>query len=132
MEAVRVLHQAVPGDMNVSVKLLDNEAFYGYRVRRTVNGKLYQEYFSLKKEGKRLGPRLRKQVELGALVLLPVEVGRERPRRGLAQQRVGDDGADAQLPHPLHQLAATQLLAQKCVDEILFSCVHGKSPLLPR
>ena len=35
---------------NVSVKLLDNEAFYGYRVRRTVNGKLYQEYFSLKQE----------------------------------------------------------------------------------
>lgn len=50
----------------MSVKLLDNEAFYGYRVRRTVNGKLYQEYFSLKKEGKRIGPRLRKQVELSA------------------------------------------------------------------
>lgn len=38
----------------MSVKLIDNEAFYGYRVRRTVNGKLYQEYFSLKKDGKRL------------------------------------------------------------------------------
>ncbi|MEH6559021.1 MAG: hypothetical protein V7459_10295 [Oceanicoccus sp.] len=50
----------------MSVKLLDNEAFYGYRVRRTVNGKLYQEYFSLKKGGKRMGPRLRKQVELEA------------------------------------------------------------------
>jgi len=52
----------------MSVKLLDNEAFYGYRVRRTVNGKLYQEYFSLKKGGKRIGPRLRKQVELEANV----------------------------------------------------------------
>lgn len=51
----------------MSVKLLDNEAFYGYRVRRTVNGKLYQEYFSLKKNGKRMGPRLRKQVEAEAL-----------------------------------------------------------------
>ncbi len=50
----------------MSVKLLDNEAFYGYRVRRTVNGKLYQEYFSLKKAGKRMGPRLRKAVELEA------------------------------------------------------------------
>jgi hypothetical protein len=50
----------------VSVKLLDNDAFYGYRVRRTVNGKLYQEYFSLKKDGKRLGPRQRKQVEAHA------------------------------------------------------------------
>ncbi len=47
----------------MSVKLLDNEAFYGFRVRRTVNGKLYQEYYSLKKNGKRMGPRLQKQVE---------------------------------------------------------------------
>ena len=47
----------------MSVKLLDNEAFYGYRVRRTVNGKLYQEYFSLKKGGKRVGAKLRKDVE---------------------------------------------------------------------
>lgn len=51
----------------MSVKLLDNEAFYGYRVRRTVNGKLYQEYFSLKKDGKPMGPRLRKQVEMAAI-----------------------------------------------------------------
>ena len=50
----------------MSVKLLDNDAFYGYRVRRTVNGKLYQEYFSLKKDGKRMGPRQRKQVEAKA------------------------------------------------------------------
>ena len=51
----------------MSVKLLDNKAFYGYRVRRTVNSKLYQEYFSLKKEGKRIGPRLIKKVEQEAL-----------------------------------------------------------------
>jgi len=50
----------------VSVKLLDNDAFYGFRVRRTVNGKLYQEYFSLKKDGKRMGPRQRKAVEAQA------------------------------------------------------------------
>lgn len=50
----------------MSVKLLDNEAFYGYRVRRTINGQLYQEYFSLKKNGKRMGPKLRKQVEAQA------------------------------------------------------------------
>ena len=51
----------------MSVKLLDNDAFYGYRVRRTVNGKLFQEYFSLKKAGKRMGPRLQKQVEREAI-----------------------------------------------------------------
>lgn len=36
----------------MSVKILDNEAFYGYRVRRTVDAKLFQEYFSLKQGGK--------------------------------------------------------------------------------
>ena len=52
----------------MSVNLLDNDAFYGYRVRRTVNGKLYQEYFSLKKDGKKMGPRLQKQVERDAIL----------------------------------------------------------------
>ena len=47
----------------MSVKLIDNEAFYGFRVRRTVNGRLYQEYMSLKKSGKRLGPRQTRSVE---------------------------------------------------------------------
>lgn len=51
----------------MSVKLLDNDAFYGYRVRRTVNSKLYQEYFSLKRNGKRMGPRLKRKVELEAI-----------------------------------------------------------------
>jgi len=38
----------------MSVKLIDNAAFYGYRTRRTVAGKLYQEYFPLKPNGKKL------------------------------------------------------------------------------
>jgi hypothetical protein len=46
---------------------LDNTAFYGYRVRRTVNGKQYQEYFSLKEGGERLQGRARKLVEQAAL-----------------------------------------------------------------
>ena len=41
----------------MSVELLDNPRFYGYRVRRQINGKTYQEYFSLKHNSKRLrGP----------------------------------------------------------------------------
>jgi hypothetical protein len=51
----------------VSVKLIDNEAFYGYRVRRTVNGKLYQEYFSLKQEGERVLGRNKKLIEQAAM-----------------------------------------------------------------
>jgi len=50
----------------LSVKLIDNDAFYGYRVRRTVDGELFQEYYSLKQGGKRMGPKLRKQVEAEA------------------------------------------------------------------
>ena len=38
----------------MSVKLLDNSAFYGFRVRRTIEGKVFQEYFSLKANGERL------------------------------------------------------------------------------
>tara|TARA_R110001592_G_scaffold50697_2_gene156669 strand:+ start:6451 stop:6927 length:477 start_codon:yes stop_codon:yes gene_type:complete len=51
----------------VSVKLLDNKAFYGYRVRRTVAGKLYQEYFSLKTGGSRLEGKKKKDIEKEAL-----------------------------------------------------------------
>ncbi len=51
----------------LSVKLLDNEAFFGFRVRRTVSGKVFQEYFSLKLDGVRLQGRPRKQVEQQAL-----------------------------------------------------------------
>lgn len=51
----------------MSVKLLDNAAFYGYRVRRTVNGKQFQEYFSLKQDGERLQGRAKKMIETTAL-----------------------------------------------------------------
>ena len=51
----------------MSVKLLDNKAFYGYRVRRTVAGELYQEHFSLKKDGKRLEGRPAKAIEKEAI-----------------------------------------------------------------
>lgn len=51
----------------MSVKLLDNAAFYGYRVRRSVNGKLYQEYFSLKSNGERVDARRRREIEKQAI-----------------------------------------------------------------
>ena len=51
----------------MSVKLRDNKAFHGYRVRRTVAGKLYQEYFSLKTGGARLEGKQKNDVEKEAL-----------------------------------------------------------------
>lgn len=38
----------------MSVELLDTTRFHGYRVRRQIAGKTYQEYFSLKENGKRI------------------------------------------------------------------------------
>jgi len=38
----------------MSVELLDTTRFHGFRVRRQIAGKTYQEYFSLKKDGKRM------------------------------------------------------------------------------
>lgn len=47
----------------MGVKLLDNEAFYGYRVRRTVDAKLFQEYFSLKQSGKRINGATKNKIK---------------------------------------------------------------------
>jgi hypothetical protein len=38
----------------MSVELLDTPRFHGFRVRRQIGGKTYQEYFSLKENGKRI------------------------------------------------------------------------------
>jgi hypothetical protein len=38
----------------MTVELLDTPRFHGFRVRRQIAGKTYQEYFPLKEDGKRL------------------------------------------------------------------------------
>lgn len=47
----------------MSVELLDTTRFHGFRVRRQIAGKTYQEYFSLKKDGKRLRGAARAEVK---------------------------------------------------------------------
>lgn len=47
----------------MSVELLDNPRFHGFRVRRQIEGKTYQEYFSLKENGKRLRGARRAEVK---------------------------------------------------------------------
>lgn len=47
----------------MSVELLDTPRFFGYRVRRQILGKTYQEYFSLKDQGKRLRGERRARVK---------------------------------------------------------------------
>ena len=50
----------------MSVELLDTTRFHGFRVRRQIAGKTYQEYFSLKSGGKRLRGADRAQVKAKA------------------------------------------------------------------
>ncbi len=50
----------------MSVELLDTPRFFGYRVRRQILGKTYQEYFSLKDNGKRLRGERRAQIKTEA------------------------------------------------------------------
>lgn len=124
----------------MSVKLLDNEAFYGFRVRRTVNGKLYQEYFSLKKVGKRVGPRLIKEIESEALardIALAEEQGR------IKKQLKGDrcfnqDGTVKGISYllkteksgtvtPIFQIGVASQLENKIVCTSYSLNAHGKN-----
>lgn len=50
----------------MSVELLDTPRFFGYRVRRQIQGKTYQEYFSLKDNGKRVRGEQRARVKARA------------------------------------------------------------------
>lgn len=122
----------------MSVKLLDNEAFYGYRVRRTVNGKLYQEYFSLKQNGDRLQGRNRKQIEQAALAR-DAELAQlqDKTREKLKSDRCfNDDGSVRGISYlmkteksgavtPIFQLGIASELEQKIVCTSFSLNAHG-------
>lgn len=50
----------------MSVELLDTTRFHGFRVRRQIAGKTFQEYFSLKANGKRIRGAERAKVKAKA------------------------------------------------------------------
>jgi len=122
----------------VSVKLLDNEAFYGYRVRRTVSGQLYQEYFSLKQNGNRLQGRSKKQVEQAALAR-DAELAQlqDKTREKLKGDRCfNDDGSVRGISYlmkteksgavtPIFQLGIASELEQKIVCTSFSLNAHG-------
>ena len=76
----------------MSVELLNTPRFYGFRVRRQIDGRTYQEYFSLKAEGKRIrGPeraeiKVRAQARDQELMRL-----QQKTREGLARRRAVDE-----------------------------------------
>ncbi|MFW6094109.1 MAG: hypothetical protein ACODAC_09065 [Pseudomonadota bacterium] len=78
----------------MSVELLDTPRFYGYRVRRQIQGKTYQEYFSLKDGGKRLRGERRARVK-GRAEARDAELARQQDnlqRKRAKQVRVDERG----------------------------------------
>lgn len=123
----------------MSVKLLDNQAFYGYRVRRTVNGRLYQEYFSLKKDGKRLTGAKRKAVERLAIARdAELEEAQRRHReQNKAERCFNGDGTVRGISYllkteksgaltPIFQVGIASELEKKTVCTSYSLNAHGK------
>ena len=78
----------------MSVELLDTPRFYGYRVRRQILGKTYQEYFSLKDNGKRIRGERRARVKATAEAR-DHELARQQEtlqRRRAKEVRIDGDG----------------------------------------
>lgn len=124
---------------NVSVTLLDNKAFYGYRVRRTVKGRLFQEYFSLKKAGKRIGLRLQKQVQAEAIARDEVLAQEQsRLRKQLKSERCfNEDGTVKGISYllkteksgtvtPIFQVGIASEITEKIVCTSFSLNAHGK------
>jgi hypothetical protein len=122
----------------LSVKLLDNEAFYGYRVRRTIDGKLYQEYFSLKNGGERIQGRAKKQIEQEALQRdRELELLQERMRERMKADRCfNSDGTVRGISYllkteksgsvtPIFQIGIASELEQKIVCTSFSLNAHG-------
>lgn len=72
----------------MSVELLDNPRFHGFRVRRQIDGKTFQEYFSLKENGKRLRGAKRAAVK---------EIAEKRDAELEAMQKKLRDKADKEI-----------------------------------
>ncbi len=72
----------------MSVELLDSDRFHGFRVRRQIAGETYQEYFSLKDNGKRLRGKTRAAVRRRADARDAELAGLQRERREKARKQI--------------------------------------------
>ncbi|MEM7360729.1 MAG: hypothetical protein AAF431_16685 [Pseudomonadota bacterium] len=123
----------------MSVKIIDNKAFYGFRVRRMINGELHQEYFSLKRNGKRLSNKatseIRKQAEARDAELIE-QVGKERLKRK-AERCFHPDGSVRGISYlykrgksgtntPIFQVGISSWLDNKIICTSYSINAHGK------
>ncbi len=51
----------------MSLKLINNDSFYGFRSRRSINGVVHQKYYSLKKNGKKIVGKEKEAIRKEAL-----------------------------------------------------------------
>ncbi|MEM7077780.1 MAG: hypothetical protein AAF513_04030 [Pseudomonadota bacterium] len=75
----------------MSVELLDNPRFHGFRVRRQIEGKTYQEYYSLKENGKRLRGARRAEIKAEAEARDSELAGIQQKSRDRADKEIAFD-----------------------------------------
>lgn len=76
----------------MSVELLDTPRFHGFRVRRQIAGKTYQEYFSLKENGKRIRGARRAEIKAEADARDAVLAEQQQSLKAKAAREIHIDG----------------------------------------
>jgi len=76
----------------MSVELLDTPRFHGFRVRRQIAGKTFQEYFSLKEDGKRIRGARRAEIKAQAEARDAELAAQQSQARDKAAREVHIDG----------------------------------------
>ena len=122
----------------MSVKFLKSNGFFGYRVRREIEGKTHQHYFSLKKNGKRLVGKerelVKKEAELLDQKLSEMQV---RLKKESDQTIVDEAGARRKIlyrfnkrkdgsKHPVFRVATTSRLFGKVMSTSVSIAIHGR------
>lgn len=75
----------------MTVELLDSPRFHGFRVRRQISGKTYQEYFPLKADGVRLRGARREAVRKQAEARDAELAGEQQSARNVAARTIHVD-----------------------------------------
>ena len=122
----------------MSVELLDTPRFHGYRVRRQINGKTYQEYFSLKEGGRRIRGAKRERIRRKAEARDADLSGQQRNARDKAAREVHVDSKGrvrgilfrmktekSGTKTPVFQIGIMSTLENKIVNTTVSIHLHG-------
>lgn len=122
----------------MSVELLDTPRFHGYRVRRQINGKTYQEYFSLKEGGRRIRGGKRAAIKGRADARDSDLAGQQRTARDRAAREVHVDSEGrvrgilfrmktekSGTKTPVFQIGIMSTLQNKIVNTTVSIHLHG-------